>query len=80
MVQPPFDNDPWLDDFDLFYEGILSREDATEMFRRGEITETELQNYLKNYDPPKPVEIKAATIILGMAIFIICIISAILFS
>ena len=71
---------PFLDDFDLFYEGILSREDAIEMYRRGEITETELRNYLRNYNPPNPVEIKATTLLLGVAIFIIFIITAILFS
>jgi hypothetical protein len=76
----PSMEDPFLDDFDLFYECILSREDAIEMYRRGEITETELRNYLRNYNPPKPVEIKATTLLIGAAIFVICLIAAILFS
>ena len=76
----PSMEDPFLDDFDLFYEGILSREDAIEMYRRGEITESELRNYLRSYNPSKPVEIKATTLLIGVAIFVICIIAAILFS
>jgi len=72
--------DPFLDDFDLFYEGLLSREDAIEMYRRGEITEIELRNYLRNYDAPKPLEIKATTILLGVAIFVIFLLISFLFT
>ena len=46
MLEDPFFDDPFLDDLDLFYEGLLSEEDARRMYRRGEITKAQLDAYL----------------------------------
>ncbi|MBW6475100.1 MAG: hypothetical protein K0B14_18380 [Anaerolineaceae bacterium] len=38
--------DEFLDDQDLFYEMLLSKEDAWKLYHRGEITREQLNRYL----------------------------------
>lgn len=45
-MEDPFLGDPFLDDMDLFYEGLLSEEDARRLYHRGEITHEQLTSYL----------------------------------
>jgi hypothetical protein len=40
-------DDPFLDDYDLLAEGLLSEADARRMYERGEITQAQLADYLK---------------------------------
>lgn len=46
-MEDPFLGDPFLDDLDLFYEGLLSEDDARLMYQRGEITHQQLMRYLE---------------------------------
>ena len=40
-------DDPFLDDYDLLAEGLLSEADARRMYEQGEITLTQLTTYLQ---------------------------------
>jgi len=70
-VEDPFFDDPFLDDLDLFYEGLLSEEDARRMYRRGEITKAQLEAYLVHQQRRKGAATKPGSNMWVIALVII---------